>query len=62
MYPKKSNSSVPREKHEQIKALLINKFRSKYCTPYSPEADDLLIVREVNNFLQTNIMTEKGLT
>ena len=47
--------------HEQLKQLLVNKFRSKYCGPNSTEVDDLLIQREVTNFLKSNKMTEKNL-
>ena len=42
MYPKKTQGN-PRQKHEQLKQLLVNKFRSKYCGPSSTEVDELLI-------------------
>ena len=68
-YPKRHPAYKPENekqirlshKKEQLKNLLINKFRGKYCIPAEVSGQDRLIKDEVETFLASGHVTENGL-
>lgn len=50
------------KKREQLRSLLLNKFKGKYGSGFaSTDIEERIISKEVDNFLQNNIMSEVNL-
>jgi len=70
MYPKKVNNISSTEKRErdklhrreQLKSLIINKFKSKYAIgTTNMEERNKIITKEVSNLIENQICSEKNL-